>query len=57
MGADAEVARWVEERLKARKDARAKRDFAKADAIRAEIEGKGIAIEDTPQGTKWKMLR
>jgi cysteinyl-tRNA synthetase len=56
-GSDPEVARWVEEQLKARKDARAKRDFAKADAIRAEIEARGIAIEDTPQGTKWKMLR
>jgi cysteinyl-tRNA synthetase len=56
-GADPEVTRWVEERLAARKDARAQRDFAKADSIRAEIEARGIAIEDTPQGTKWKKLR
>src|SRR6476620_8914333 len=55
-GPDPEVASWVEERLAARKDARMKRDFAKADAIRAEIEGRGIAIEDTPQGTKWKKV-
>jgi cysteinyl-tRNA synthetase len=53
-GADPAVARWVEERLAARKEARVQRDFARADAIRAEIEARGIAIEDTPQGAKWK---
>jgi len=57
VGPDPEVERWVEERLKARKEARGQRDFAKADSIRAEIEGRGIAIEDTPHGTKWKKLR
>jgi cysteinyl-tRNA synthetase len=56
-GPDPELARWVEEKLAARKDARARRDFAQADAIRAEIEARGIAIEDTPQGTKWKRVR
>src|SRR5688500_4272158 len=56
-GADPELARWVEERLAARRDARTRRDFARADSIRAEIEGKGVAIEDSPQGTKWKKLR
>ena len=54
-GPDPELARWVEERLTARKEARAKREFAQADAIRAELEGKGIAIEDGPQGTRWKV--
>jgi cysteinyl-tRNA synthetase len=57
VGPNPEVERWVEERLKARKEARAQRDFAKADSIRTEIEGRGISIEDTPQGTKWKVLR
>ena len=56
-GPDPELERWVEERLKARKEARAQRDFANANAIRAELEGRGVAIEDTPQGTKWKVLR
>ena len=54
-GPDPELARWVEAKLAARKDARTQRDFAQADSIRAEIEGRGVAIEDTPQGTKWKV--
>ena len=54
-GPDPEVSRWVEERLSARREARARREFAEADKIRAEIESKGIAIEDTPHGTKWKL--
>jgi cysteinyl-tRNA synthetase len=57
VGPDPELARWVEDRLKARKEARAQRDFAKADSIRAEIEGRGVSIEDSPHGTKWKLLR
>ncbi|HEY1951416.1 MAG TPA: cysteine--tRNA ligase [Gemmatimonadaceae bacterium] len=56
-GADPEVAKWVEDRLEARKAARVQRDFARADAIRGEIESRGIAIEDTPLGTKWKKVR
>jgi len=57
VGPDPELALWVEEKLSARKDARARRDFAEADRIRAEIEGRGVTIEDTPQGTKWKKVR
>ena len=56
-GPDPELSRWVEERLAARKAARAARDFARADSIRGEIEARGVAIEDTPQGTKWKKVR
>jgi cysteinyl-tRNA synthetase len=57
VGPDPELARWVEERLTARKAARTQRDFTAADRIRGEIEAKGVAIEDTPQGTKWKKIR
>jgi cysteinyl-tRNA synthetase len=56
-GPDPELAQWVEGKLSARKAARERKEFAQADAIRAEIEGRGIAIEDGPQGTKWKKLR
>ena len=37
--------------------ARERRDYAAADAIRKEIEGAGIAIEDGAAGTRWKRLR
>ena len=57
VGADPDLALWVEERLVARKTARQGRDFAEADRIRGEIESKGVTIEDTPQGTKWKKVR
>ncbi len=54
---DDALSRWVEERLTARREARGRRDFASADAIRGELDGRGIAIEDTPQGTRWKKVR
>src|SRR2546423_4381333 len=45
-GPDPELARLGAGKLVARKAARAQRDFAQGDAIRAEIEGWGIAIVD-----------
>ncbi|MEN9509836.1 MAG: hypothetical protein RLZZ621_2399 [Gemmatimonadota bacterium] len=51
---DAELAAWVEERLAARRAARERRDFAAADAVRAELTARGILIEDGPQGTRWR---
>jgi cysteinyl-tRNA synthetase len=54
-GPSAELSAWVEERLEARKQARAERNFATADAIRAELEARGVAIEDGPWGTRWKL--
>lgn len=55
--ADAGVVAWVEEQLAARKEARARRDFAAADAIRVALDAKGIVIEDGPTGTRWKQAR
>ena len=52
--ADEGLATWVEARLAARKAARARRDFAEADRIRAELLEKGVLIEDGPSGTTWK---
>ena len=51
-----ELGAWVEERISARGAARRQRDFSAADAIRRELEERGIAIEDTPQGTRWKKV-
>jgi cysteinyl-tRNA synthetase len=52
---DDDLAAWVEERLAARQAARASRDFATSDAIRDEIAARGVVIEDTPQGARWKL--
>jgi cysteinyl-tRNA synthetase len=52
---EASLASWVEERIAARAQARKSKDFKAADAIRAELLAKGIEIEDTPTGTKWKI--
>ena len=53
--ADPALARWVDERITARAQARKSKDFKAADAIRAELAAKGVEIEDTPQGTKWRL--
>jgi cysteinyl-tRNA synthetase len=55
--ADSSLTAWVEERLNARRTARAGRDFAAADRIRAELSEHGVLIEDTPNGTKWRLSR
>jgi len=49
------LARWVEERVAARNQARKSKDFKAADAIRAELVARGVEIEDTPTGTKWRL--
>ncbi|MEW5926653.1 MAG: cysteine--tRNA ligase [Gemmatimonadota bacterium] len=51
---DPELAAWVEERIEARQAARKARDFAQSDAIRDELAARGIVVEDTPQGPRWK---
>ena len=45
---------WILERIEARKAAKTARDFKAADAIRDELLAKGIVLEDTPQGVRWK---
>jgi len=52
---DAALSAWVAERLAARDRARKSKDFKAADAIRAELKGRGVEIEDTPQGTQWRV--
>jgi cysteinyl-tRNA synthetase len=52
---DGELLAWVEERLAARRDARARRDFAAADAIRQELDARGIEVKDTSGGTRWSV--
>jgi cysteinyl-tRNA synthetase len=47
----------IEGLLAERKAAREKRDFARSDAIRSELESRGIEIKDGPTGTTWKRVR
>ena len=47
---DSDIEALIEERQQARKN----RDFARADAIRDELLEKGIVLEDTREGVKWK---
>ncbi|MEX2179072.1 MAG: cysteine--tRNA ligase [Gemmatimonadaceae bacterium] len=54
--ATAELASWVEERIEARRAARSRGDFAEADRIRAELSGRGVAVEDAGGGTKWRIV-
>ncbi len=53
---DEDLATWVEQKIQERKDARAARDFATADAIRDELAEKGIVLEDGAEGTRWKVV-
>ncbi|MEP6665211.1 MAG: cysteine--tRNA ligase [Nocardioidaceae bacterium] len=43
--------------LQQRQDARARKDFAAADAIRDELRDAGVEVEDTPQGPRWTVSR
>ena len=56
-GLDREVEAWIEERVEAREEARRKRDYATADKIRDELAAEGIALEDSVEGTHWKVVR
>ncbi len=52
-GADDEVAK-IEALIEERKQARARKDYAAADAARNELTAMGIVLEDGPSGTTWR---
>lgn len=53
---DAELESYVLAKIEERKVAKKEKDFAKADAIRNELLEKGIVLEDTREGVKWKKM-
>jgi cysteinyl-tRNA synthetase len=44
----------IERLVREREEARRRRDFPEADRLRAELAGRGVVVEDTPQGARWK---
>ncbi len=44
----------IEQRIAARAEAKARRDFAEADRIREELKSEGVLLEDGPSGTTWR---
>lgn len=48
---------WIREKIRLRNEARAARNFAEADAIRDELANRGIVLEDSAEGTRWKVVK
>lgn len=46
----------VDQKVAARTEARASKDFARADAIRGELTAWNVEVFDTPAGTSWRLL-
>jgi cysteinyl-tRNA synthetase len=48
------LAEEIEQLIQARQDARKEKNFARADEIRNLLLEKGIVLEDTREGVRWK---
>ena len=53
---DPELEAYILSMIEERKAAKKEKNFARADEIRNELLEKGIALEDTREGVKWKMV-
>ena len=55
-GVDETLEQYIAEKIEERKAAKKEKDFARADAIRNELLERGIVLEDTREGVKWKKV-
>ena len=53
---DEQLEAFIVAKIAERKEAKKAKDFAKADAIRAELLEKGVQIKDTREGTVWELI-
>ncbi len=51
---DENINEEIETLIQKREDARKRKDFKAADSIRDQLKQKGILLDDTPQGVKWR---
>jgi len=49
------AADWVDDMIREREKARKGKNWKEADRIRAELKNQGILVEDSPEGTTWKV--
>jgi cysteinyl-tRNA synthetase len=52
---DPALVRWIEERIEARERARNSKDYKAADRLRDELVARGVELEDTAAGTRWRV--
>ena len=55
-GGDVDEA-WILEMIEKRKAAKAARDFAEADRVREELASNGVILQDSREGTTWRIER
>ena len=53
---DADLEKYIQEKIEERKEAKANKDFAKADAIRDELLEKGVKLIDSREGTTYELV-
>ena len=51
---DAALEAEIEAKIAARQEARKRKDWKASDAVRDELAARGILLEDTPQGVRWR---
>lgn len=57
LGVNEEEKAWIKSLIEQRQEAKANKDYAKADNIRSKLEEKGITLLDTPEGVVWEKTK